>query len=177
MRLVVKADGTVLLTVPLPVSDAEAMEFVNRKRDWIERVSAKMRAIREEYAAVAQPEKSSKETEALMQATEARAEEWRKMMKAPEVIWRWRRMRTLWGSCNYRHNPPVITLNRCLTAVPQELTDLILVHELSHLFHRNHSPRFHEHVRCYLPDEKAREKRLKIYTPLLRSEQQGKSKG
>ena len=173
MRLTIKVDGTIYLSVPLLVSDAKAEAFVRSKTDWLKRISDKMQAMREQCLNTTLPRLSRTEAQAFMQATEAQAEEWRRRMQAPEVTWRWRQMRRAWGICSYAHTPPVITFNKRLAFLPPELTELVIVHELSHLFHRNHSPRFHEHVRRYLPDEREREKQLKTFIPLLRGQQQG----
>ena len=169
MRLTIKVDGTIHLSVPLLVSKAKAEQFALSKLDWLRHASARMQALREQCRSTVLPGLSRAEAEAFMRTTEARAEEWRRRMQAQQVTWRWRRMKRAWGICSYAHTPPVITLNKRLAFLPPELTELVIVHELSHLFHRNHSPRFHEHVRRYLPDERQREQQLKTYTPVLRA--------
>ena len=169
MRLTIKVDGTIHLSVPLLVSQAKAERFALSKLDWLRRVSANMRTLREQCQNTVLPRLTRAEELAFMQAAEARAEQWRLTMQAQQVTWRWRLMKRAWGVCSYAHTPPVITLNKRLAFLPAELTELVIVHELSHLFHRNHSPLFHRHVRLYLPDERQREKLLKTYTPVLRT--------
>ena len=44
---------------------------------------------------------------------------------------------------------------------PEEAIDYVVVHELAHLRHMNHSPEFHALVARYLPDHKARRALLK----------------
>jgi hypothetical protein len=62
---------------------------------------------------------------------------------------RWQRTR--WGSCS-RHG--TISLNGCLLFQPPEVLRYLMVHELAHLQHMNHSPRFWHCVARYEPDWK-----------------------
>ena len=50
------------------------------------------------------------------------------------------RMKTKWGSCNARAGH--IRLNTELVKKPKKLLEYIVVHELAHLLHPNHSARF-----------------------------------
>lgn len=51
-----------------------------------------------------------------------------------------RRMRTRWGTCNYRAQH--IRLNTELVTKPSHLLEYVLVHEMVHLIVPNHGPRF-----------------------------------
>ncbi|MDZ4168662.1 MAG: YgjP-like metallopeptidase domain-containing protein [Coriobacteriia bacterium] len=48
-----------------------------------------------------------------------------------------------WGGCSGRG---AITLNRALLFLPEDLVAAVMVHELAHLSHPNHSPRFWAHL-------------------------------
>ncbi len=50
-----------------------------------------------------------------------------------------RRQKTRWGSCSSQKN---INLNDKLLFVPRDLVHYVLVHELCHTIHLNHSPKF-----------------------------------
>jgi len=50
-----------------------------------------------------------------------------------------RRQRTRWGSCSRRGT---ISLNACLVFQPPEIVRYLLIHELAHTRHMNHSRRF-----------------------------------
>jgi predicted metal-dependent hydrolase len=56
--------------------------------------------------------------------------------------------RTRWGSCSARGG---ISLSWRLVMTPQPVARYVVVHELCHLVHRNHSPRFWELVERSLP--------------------------
>jgi len=71
---------------------------------------------------------------------------------------KFRKMKSRWGSCSSHR---VITLNTQLIKIKKELIDYVIVHELAHLVHMNHSKRFHNLVDRYLPNAKEIRKKLK----------------
>lgn len=60
-----------------------------------------------------------------------------------------RDQKTLWGSCG---KDGVIRLDRKLARVPRPIFEYVVVHELCHLRHRDHSPAFWGLVRRVMPD-------------------------
>ncbi len=76
---------------------------------------------------------------------------------------KFRKMKSRWGSCS---SVGVITLNTELLKINKELIDYIIVHELAHLTHMNHSKKFHSLVDQYIPDSKMLNQKLKtIHLP------------
>ena len=67
--------------------------------------------------------------------------------------------RTRWGSCNAQRKNLNFTWRLMMT--PPEIVDYVVVHELCHLQHPNHSPEFWKEVGRILPDYKQRRKWLK----------------
>ena len=59
-----------------------------------------------------------------------------------------RSQRRRWGSCSTRGT---ISLNLCLLFQRQAVLQYLMVHELAHLRHMNHGPRFWELVGQYEP--------------------------
>ena len=68
-----------------------------------------------------------------------------------------RRQRSRWGSCSARGT---ISLNCCLLFQRPEVVDYLLVHELTHLKHMNHSARFWQAVERHCPDWRALDREL-----------------
>jgi predicted metal-dependent hydrolase len=69
-----------------------------------------------------------------------------------------RNQRSRWGSCSSRR---AITLNWRLVQMPPDVTDYVILHELAHLPHPNHSQRFWRAVASVCPDWRASERWLR----------------
>lgn len=70
-----------------------------------------------------------------------------------------RKMKTRWGVCN--RSSQTITLNSELLHYSVEAIDYVIIHELAHLVHFNHSQLFWELVSKYCPNYKQMKKELK----------------
>lgn len=70
-----------------------------------------------------------------------------------------RQMKTRWGVCNRRDNS--VTLNLELVRKDVKYLDYVIVHELSHFIHFNHSSSFWSVVEKYNPNYKKIRKELK----------------
>jgi predicted metal-dependent hydrolase len=68
-----------------------------------------------------------------------------------------RRQRSRWGSCSARGT---ISLNCCLVFQRPEVVDYLIVHELTHVKHMNHSARFWQAVERHCPDWRALDREL-----------------
>ncbi len=87
-----------------------------------------------------------------------RLEYFAKCMNLKFTTLKFRKMKSRWGSCNSKGT---ITLNSELLKVKKELIDYVIVHELAHLVHMNHSKEFHALVESYLPSSKTLRRELK----------------
>lgn len=81
----------------------------------------------------------------------------RKMNLHPQEI-RFKKMRRRWGSCN---SEGIVTLNTMMMQLSYAHIDYIIVHELAHLRHMNHSKEFHAVVRSVLENERELRRELK----------------
>lgn len=81
----------------------------------------------------------------------------KKLGLTPNEI-RYKKMRRRWGSCS---SSGIVTFNTMMMKLSYEHIDYIIVHELAHLKHMNHSKEFHGLVRTILTDEKKLRSELK----------------
>jgi len=75
-----------------------------------------------------------------------------------------KKMRSRWGSCSGRGN---ISINLLLGHLPIELLEYVVIHELCHLVHHNHSKKFWSLVAVNEPAFKARKEELRRYSYFL----------
>jgi len=66
-------------------------------------------------------------------------------------------MTVQWGSCSPAGR---ITLNPLLVKAPRECIDYVLLHELCHLLHHNHSPKFYKTLDRHMPRWRAIKEKL-----------------
>lgn len=71
---------------------------------------------------------------------------------------KFREQRTRWGSCSSKK---IINLNWRLVVFPLDVVDYVIIHELAHLQHMDHSPRFWSLVEKYQESFKVQMKVLK----------------
>lgn len=67
-----------------------------------------------------------------------------------------------WGSCDQKRQ---IVLNLFLMQLPWELIDYVILHELTHTKHLNHSPEFWAMLESMLPEARKLRKQLHNYPP------------
>ena len=77
-------------------------------------------------------------------------DKWQPIVGARANEIRLKKMHTRWGSCNTRVRR--IWLSVYLPAYPIECTEYVIVHELCHLHHANHSRAFWQTVATAMPD-------------------------
>lgn len=69
---------------------------------------------------------------------------------------------TRWGSCSSKRT---ISLNIGLMKLPESLRDYVILHELAHLNHMDHSKAFWAEVGEHDPRYKIHDKKLKVFSP------------
>ena len=85
-----------------------------------------------------------------------------------------RDQKTRWGSCSSRGT---LSFNYRLVFAPQTVLDYVVVHELCHLTHMNHSRDFWNLVGSVMPDYKSHRKWLKEHGGELTLEHYLESRG
>ena len=149
--------GRVLVKAPMKTSDKTIEAVVFKHRAWIEKHLAK--ALEKE-----RPEDSLTEEKIKLLKKEARAYLKEKTEYYSEIMGlKYSRItitsaKTRFGSCSSKGN---ISYSYRLMLYPEAAREYVVVHELAHLVHMNHSKEFYGIVERYLPDYKDRRKMLK----------------
>ncbi|MCF0137970.1 MAG: M48 family metallopeptidase [Oscillospiraceae bacterium] len=147
--------GRVIVRAPFSVSEKQIADFVSKNSGWIEKHLEK---------AVQSSTQKLTETELAELYEKARTYiPQRAAYYAPLVGVSCGRIsircqRTKWGSCSGKGN---LNFNCLLMLAPPEVIDSVVVHELCHLKHMDHSERFYAEVLRVLPDYRSRYKWLR----------------
>lgn len=139
IRLAVRSDGTLRLTYPLFSSCAKALAFAESRERWIFRTRQRLAERRANYPTITQEELSQlrRAAHAYVPATLERL--------AHEHGFTYSSLRissahTRWGSCSARNG---ISISLFVMLLPEHLREFIILHELCHTRHHNHSAAFH----------------------------------
>ena len=159
ISLELKPEG-ILVRAPKGMSRRQINSFLNEKRSWIEKHWEKMQKQKEKLEQL----KPFTRDEINVLADKA-------MVVIPERVRKYalligvtygritiRNQRTRWGSCSSKGN---LNFNCLLMLFPDEVIDYVVVHELCHRKHMNHSAEFYSEVARVLPEYKRCQKWLK----------------
>jgi predicted metal-dependent hydrolase len=149
----------VRVAVPYRTSFASALEFVRTKKTWIKNHLVKVHEYEKRKQAFSEVFQSIDKTEAkkiiITRLTELARQHGFSYRKVTI-----RNQHTRWGSCSAKDN---ISLNIKLVALPPELFDYVILHELVHTRVHNHSRRFWQELNKYVEGGKAKDKQLIEY--------------
>ena len=151
MTLSVRPSGEVRLTYPHFVAKSRALEFLESRVEWVEQSRQRLaqRGLTKREFSPEQIEQMRRDAKRVL----------------PERVAFWaakfgfeygrvtiRATRSKWGSCSGENN---ISLSLFLMTLPPHLQDYVIIHELCHTVHHNHSAAFHALVdRCLGGEEK-----------------------
>ena len=145
--------GEIVARAPLRMKDKEIYSFIESKKSWIEKNLAKMEE-RQKVLDEVQPF-TQEEINALAEKAKQIIPE-RVKYYAPKIGVTYNRItircqRTRWGSCSSKGN---LNFNCLLVLFPIEVIDSVVVHELCHRKHMNHSPQFYAEIEKVFPKYK-----------------------
>jgi predicted metal-dependent hydrolase len=151
IRIEIRGSDEVLLVIPRWASRRSAYRFLESRADWIRHQLGRQRE-RQSRPLPAAPELTDTiprlREKAREQANQLIAAEAARMGVQPGRL-RIADQKTLWGSCG---GSGTISLNWRLVLAPAEVFRYVVIHELAHLVHRNHSRRFWSLVERQMPD-------------------------
>lgn len=145
----VKSDGSVWVRAPKFMSEREIYDFVRINEDKIEKWIAKANKINEKKVnPISEEEKQNLKVEA-KDVFEKRCAYYAPLIGVTYNKITVRFQKTRWGSCSQKGN---LNFNAALMFAPAEVTDSVVVHELCHIKHLNHSNEFYKEVFSVMPD-------------------------
>jgi len=170
----VVSSDKIRVRAPMRVSKKEINEVLEKNKSWIEKHAQK--ALENERIAENIKPLSDIELDELVNRA---CEVFTKKVQyyAPIVGVDWNRItvrnqKTRWGSCSSKGN---LNFNVALMRAPIEVLDYVVVHELCHRIHLNHSKDFWNEVARVIPEYKKYEKWLKDNGKRLMAEVKGEN--
>ena len=157
MSLQLDRDGRAVVRAPYGVKKEFIDRFVAEHEGWLARAREKQQNRR-----LAHPEPTDEERKALLaQAREylpMRVDYWSGIMGLTPTGLKITSARTRFGSCSGKNS---LCFSWRLMQYPPEAIDYVVVHELAHIRHHDHSPAFYALIERYMPDWRERMKLLK----------------
>ena len=151
IALQLKPDGSILVRAPRLLPQWEIRRFVENHRSWIQNQLQKQAAA-QELRDAAEP-LDERELKALRESARRdltqRCAFWAERRGVSYGRISIRHQRSRWGSCSSKGN---LNFNCLLMLAPESVRDYVVVHELCHRKHMNHSPAFWQMVEQALPD-------------------------
>lgn len=153
MTLTINSDKKVVVKVPIGTPDSVAIAFIQEKKDWIIKhilkVESQTNFAKEMGKLSADDIKQLKKKAQIL--IPQRVEYYASLSGITYKRISIRLQKTRWGSCTREGN---LNFNCLLVLMPQEIMDSVIVHELCHRKHMNHSKAFYDEVLKLFPDYK-----------------------
>ncbi|MBQ8397482.1 MAG: M48 family metallopeptidase [Clostridia bacterium] len=148
LALEVRADGTLVVRAPRRMPEREIARFVEAKTAWI--ASARARQARRAEAQAAQPDTDPDTLRARAEAElPPRLAAWAARMGLEPASLRITSAEKRLGSCSADGH---ICLSYNLLRWPDAVVEYVIVHELAHMRHHDHSAAFYAEIERWLPD-------------------------
>lgn len=162
LTIQVKKDGTVLVRCPYTLTIPALYDYIDKKADWIyetyqrvmENACPPLTAEQEKQLVLAE----KKFRKAAKEYIPQRVAYYQKYTGGSYTSITIRDQKSRWGSCSSRGT---LSFNYRLMLAPPEILDYVVVHELCHLSHMNHSKEFWLMVESILPDYRTSKRYLK----------------
>ena len=154
-----KEEG-LLVRAPKRMSNREIQAFILSKKDWIEKhqkIIEERRELLKQYPPYTEEELKDLAKKA-KEVIPAKVKHYAEIVGVSYGRITIRCQKTRWGSCSSKGN---LNFNCLLMLLPDEIIDSVVVHELCHRKHMNHSPKFYAEVESVFPEYKRCRKWLK----------------
>lgn len=151
MVMTVENDGTVLIKVPKWTRKASIERFYRANLDWIDTQRRKLHADSHKYISLSPEDikRLKKQAKAVLSQKTAYYSD--VMGLKPEYV-KITSAAKRWGSCHRKGNRYSVCYSYRTIFLPDRVQDYIVVHELAHMVHFDHSKAFYSLVEQILPD-------------------------
>lgn len=149
--------------IPYELRDNDLKDVINEKREWIIEKCRDFMTVektRPSTGATAPQMLTPEEIEKIQIKFGEKVRHYCKEMGVTANKITVRNQKTRWGSCSAKKN---LSFNYQLYYLPDKLMDYVIIHELAHIRHMDHSKEFWAEVEKYCPDYDERRKELKKY--------------
>ena len=152
MSLQLDRDGRAVVRAPYGVKKEFIDRFVAEHEGWLARAREKQQNRR-----LAHPEPTDEERKALIARAKEylpmRVDYWSGIMGLTPTGLKITSARTRFGSCSGKNS---LCFSWRLMQYPPEAIDYVVVHELAHIRHHDHSAAFYRFIASVMPDHEAR---------------------
>lgn len=160
ISLSVRPSGKTILSYPFGVSEKRALRFLDSKAEWVLLARQRMAERSENCRTFTDVEIAAMRKQAA-EVLPAMVERLAKQFGFRYGRVTIRATRSKWGSCSPDNN---ISLSVFMMTLPVHLQEYVVIHELCHTVHHNHSERFHALAdRCMGGREKELRRELRRY--------------
>ncbi len=155
MRITISLDSRVIVTVPQQYSLDAVPRFVAKHAAWIQKAIVKNRD-RHVIRLVRKDIPMLKRRAAVLSSARCEyfARQYGTVFKKISI----RAQKSRWGSCSRKRT---LSFNYKIATLPEQIRDYIIVHEVCHLLHMNHSPVFWNAVEQTIPNHRVIRKTLR----------------
>ena len=157
VALEVTRQGEVLVRAPLRMPQEDIGRFVAAHAGWLEKARARVAARQAAHPPLTEEETADLRRRAGEVLPRRTAYYAARMGVEPASV-KITAARTRFGSCSGKNS---ICFSLYLMQYPEEAIDYVVVHELAHIRHHDHSPAFYAEVARVLPDYRERMALLK----------------
>jgi predicted metal-dependent hydrolase len=149
MRVAVYADGDVVVTSPVGVSNEKLKQFVEAKKHWIcNKLDQKRNPSIKELSEGSEEHFEEYKSQAEVQIAR-KLKKWSSQLGMPYESFTIKKHKSRWGSCSKNNK---LSFNYKVIFLPNDLQDYVIVHELCHTLRKDHSKFFWAQVAKSLPE-------------------------
>ncbi len=165
LRLTIKSSGQIIVVAPKFVPEKFIEAFIFHKQDWLLKKLTHFSNAQKKFPPIKlTPEKIATLKKTTLKRIVPKLEKYSQLLDVKYKKVSVKNQTSRWGSCSRVGN---LNFNCRLALLPDEVIDYVVVHELCHIRHFNHSPKFWSLVASLLPEYKQQKKILRDHVMAL----------